>query len=158
MMKKYTLVALLALIPLSAQAEIFRCVSNGHTVFQDFPCEGAPSERVNANTINIMTAPTYQPPRPPTSQPQSSNRSNNRNHQTWTNRRNAETRSRPSLVRGMSRQRVFDVYGSPNSRSTVMRNGQACERLTWHSPRSYSGTITAIICDQKIYSVYGPHR
>jgi len=157
-MKKPALFALLVLLPLTAHAEIFRCVTNGHTVFQDFPCEGAPSERVNVNTINIMTAPTYQPPRPPTSQPQSSNRSNNRNHQTWTDRRNVETRSRPSLVRGMPRQRVFDVYGSPNSRSTVMRNGQACERLIWHSPRSYSGTITAIICNQKIYSVYGPHR
>tara|TARA_Y100000588_G_C14049240_1_gene836392 strand:- start:313 stop:783 length:471 start_codon:yes stop_codon:yes gene_type:complete len=156
-MKKPALFAFLVLLPLTAHAELFRCVSNGHTTFQDFPCEGAPSERVNANSINIISAPTYQAPRVTNTPPQQRSSSNN-TYQSWTDRRNAETRSRPRLDRGMPRQRVYDVYGSPHSRSSVMRNGHTCERLEWYNPRSYSGTYTAIVCNQKIYSVYGPHR
>ena len=155
-MKKRTLLALLVLLPLSAHAELYKCINNGHTTFQDFPCDGAPSERVSTNPINIMSAPTYQPPR--SSRPQFQSQRSSNNYQTWTERRNAETSSRPRLTRGMPRQRVFDVYGSPHARSTVMRNGHTCDRFEWHNPRSYSGTYTAVICNQRIYSVYGPHQ
>ncbi|WP_445011402.1 DUF4124 domain-containing protein [Vreelandella stevensii] len=153
--EKPALVALLVLLPLSAHAEVFRCVVNGKTTFQDFPCAGVTSERVNTNSINIISAPTYQAPKVANTRPQQRSSSNN-TYQSWTDRRNAETRSRPRLDRGMPQQRVYDVYGSPHSRSSVMRDGHTCERFIWNNPRSYSGTYTAIVCDQK-YILYMAH-
>ncbi|WP_438454909.1 DUF4124 domain-containing protein [Vreelandella venusta] len=46
-MKKAALLAFLFALPVTAHAELFKCVENGHTTFQDFPCEGGISERIN---------------------------------------------------------------------------------------------------------------
>ncbi len=56
-MKTPALMALLVLLPLTAHAEIYKCVANGHTTFQDSPCAGGHSERVNTNNLTIISAP-----------------------------------------------------------------------------------------------------
>ena len=56
-MKTPALIALLVLLPLTAQAEIYKCVANGHTTFQDSPCAGGNSETVNTNNLTIISAP-----------------------------------------------------------------------------------------------------
>ena len=56
-MKTPALIALLVLMPLAAHAEIYKCVDNGHTTFQDSPCAGGNSETVNTNNLTIISAP-----------------------------------------------------------------------------------------------------
>jgi hypothetical protein len=56
-MKTPALIALLVLLPLTANAEIYKCVANGHTTFQDSPCAGGNSETVNTNNLTIISAP-----------------------------------------------------------------------------------------------------
>jgi len=101
-MKKPALVALLVLLPLSAHAEVFRCVVNGKTTFQDFPCAGVASERVNTNNLTVL------PPAPPSSRPQTPARSVTPRHQyrvvipspdhrTTIERRNARVKERARL-------------------------------------------------------------
>ncbi len=52
-MKKTVLLAFLFILPATAHAELFKCVENGRTTFQDFPCEGGTSETVDTSTSNI---------------------------------------------------------------------------------------------------------
>lgn len=163
-MKKTSLLALLALSPLAANADIHKCITNGHTTFQDTPC--ATGEAPLSNSGTLSTLPIQAPeipslaPRAPQpsqrSQGSSSNRSNS--YQSYTDRRNAEVTTRTRPTRGMPQGRVYDTYGSPSSRSTVMRNGKTCERLVWNNPGTDSARNIAVICDRKIYSIYGPHR
>jgi len=65
-MKKTALLALLALSPLTANAEIHKCVVNGHTTFQDFPCADGNSETVDTSKLTIISPP------PPSTHPQPS--------------------------------------------------------------------------------------
>ena len=54
-MKTPALFALLVLLPFTAHAELYKCVENGHTTFQDFPCSNGDSETVD--TIEVMNTP-----------------------------------------------------------------------------------------------------
>ncbi|MBR2515587.1 MAG: DUF4124 domain-containing protein [Halomonas sp.] len=98
-MKKPTLFALLVLMPLSSHAELFRCVSNGHTTFQDFPCTDGNSETVDTSRLTIIAPP---PPRthPQPSQSVSTPRVHHiyvpyrNHHQTELERRNSRVRDR----------------------------------------------------------------
>lgn len=163
-MKKTALLALLVLSPITASADIHKCIVNGHTTYQDTPCtQGAVPL---SNTGTLSTLPSREPatrlsaPRVsrPAEQSQRSNGNRSDRYQSFSERRNAEvsTRTRPS--RGMPQNRVYETYGRPNSRSTVMRNGKTCERLVWNNLGTDSARNIAVICDQKIYSIYGPHR
>lgn len=163
-MRKTALLALLVLSPLTASADIHKCVINGHTTYQDTPCTQGAAPRSNTGTLSNLPipAPAARSSAPRISQPaQRSQRSNgNRgdSYQSFTERRNAEVTSRTRPTRGMPQSRVYDTYGRPNSRSTVMRNGKTCERLVWNNPGTDSARNIAVICDRKIYSIYGPHR
>ncbi|MFU1517900.1 DUF4124 domain-containing protein [Vreelandella alkaliphila] len=56
-MKKTALLAFLFALPVTAHAELFKCVENGHTTFQDFPCSNGNSETVDTSNITIISAP-----------------------------------------------------------------------------------------------------
>ena len=45
-----TLTSLVTLLPLTASAEIYRCKIEGRSVFQDRPCEGVKSEKIQVYT------------------------------------------------------------------------------------------------------------
>lgn len=163
-MKKTALLALLVLSPLTASADIHKCIINGHTTYQDTPCSQGAAPLSNAGTLSTLPiqAPATHSTAPSVSQPaqqsQLSNGNRSDRYQSFSERRNTEvsTRTRPS--RGMPQSSVYDTYGWPNNRSTVMRNGKTCERLVWNNPGTDSARNIAVICDRKIYSIYGPHR
>lgn len=56
-MKKTALLAFLFVLPVTAHAEIFKCVENDHTTFQDFPCVNGNSETVDTNNLTIIAPP-----------------------------------------------------------------------------------------------------
>ncbi|MBT2773721.1 DUF4124 domain-containing protein [Halomonas sp. ISL-60] len=70
-MKKAALLALLALSPLTASADIHKCVVNGHTTYQDTPCAQGETPLSDSGTFSIMPshAPEISSPAPCISQP-----------------------------------------------------------------------------------------
>ena len=163
-MKKPTLFALLVLMPLSSHAELFRCVSNGHTTFQDFPCASGNSETVDTSNLTIISAPppstrTQQPSRSVTPQPrQRSYSSSSSNYQTTTQRRNAEVqaRARGIVIPGMSENQAISVLGRPARISSYTYNGALCRRLYWDGSRPFqNGRHTVVICNGEVSSYSG---
>lgn len=164
-MKKTALLALLMLTPLTATAEIHKCIIDGHTTFQDFPCSQGAVRLTDNGTLSTLpaTPPLARSPAPtnssPAQQPQRrSYNTRNNSYQSFTERRNAEITSSMRPNRGAPQSHVYDTYGRPHTRSTVMRNGKACDRLVWKNSFSNSEKYIAIICDEKVYSFYGPYR
>lgn len=163
-MKKTALLALLVLTSPTASADIHKCVVNGHTTFQDAPCTQGGVPRSNTGTLSTLPiqVPQISSSAPRTSQPAqrslSSNGNRSNSYQSFTERRNSEVTSRTRPTRGMPQSSVYDTYGRPNNSSTVMRNGKVCDRLVWNNPGTDSARNIAVICDRKIYSIYGPYR
>tara|TARA_R110001599_G_scaffold8618_3_gene41750 strand:- start:1928 stop:2155 length:228 start_codon:yes stop_codon:yes gene_type:complete len=70
-MKKTTLFALLVLSPLTASADIHKCIINGHTAYQDTPCTQGAAPLSNTGTLSTLPipAPSARSPAPRVSQP-----------------------------------------------------------------------------------------
>lgn len=166
-MKKTALLVLLVLSPLTAIADIHKCIVNGRTSYQDTPCTQGAAPRSNTGTLSTLpipapatrsTAPRVSQPAQQYQRPNYNSRSNS--YQSSTERRNAEvsTRNRGRLMPGMPHGRAYATYGRPHSISKVMRNNQMCERLYWYNPPFNPGRHEVVICNQEIYSYNGPYR
>lgn len=157
-MKKTGLLALLFVLPVTAHAELFKCVENGHTTFQDFPCANGNSETVDTNNLTIIAPPRVttpsQPSRSATPQPrQPAYSSSSSSYQTSTQRRNAEVqaRSRGVVIPGMSENQAISVLGRPARISSYTYGGALCRRLYWDGSRPFqNGRHTAIICNGEV--------
>lgn len=158
-MKKNTFIVLLALLPLSAHAEIFRCILNGTTTFQDSPCEGVPYERVNTNNLNIVPFPQIHS-QPPITQPTTPQRPQQRantpsRYQSTIDRRNAEVkaRNRGVVIPGMTERQAISILGSPTSTSSYTYGGSLCRRLYWDGRQRFqNGRHTVMICNGEVSS------
>ncbi|QNI02021.1 DUF4124 domain-containing protein [Halomonas sp. SH5A2] len=163
-MKKRSLLVFLALLPLSAQAELYKCVTNGHTTFQDFPCESGNAEPIQPSGISIYTPPDLSPqPRESRSVTPQPNRSRNNSsassdYQSTTERRNAEVRARTRgvVIPGMSERQAISILGKPANISTRTRNGRTCRYLYWDGSRPFQdGYHRVTICGGEVSSYTG---
>ncbi|WP_447554026.1 DUF4124 domain-containing protein [Vreelandella sp. EE22] len=163
-MKKPILLAALVLLPFSAQAQLYKCVSNGHTTFQDSPCANGNSETVDTNNLTIIQAPP-QRNRPQHSQPiqqphrrQQTYSSSSSNYQTTTQRRNAEVnaRARGVVIPGMSENQAISILGNPARISSYTYGGDLCRRLYWDGRQRFqNGRHTVVICNGEVSSYAG---
>lgn len=162
-MRKRTLLALALLIPLYAHAEMFKCVANGHTTFQDSPCVNGTPEPIGNGSISI-----YTPPEPSARPERSRSRtiqptprtssSGNDTYQSTTERRNAEVRARTRgiVIPGMSERQAISILGEPSSTSTSTRSGRVCRYLRWNGSRPFQdGYHRVTICDGEVSSYSG---
>lgn len=162
-MKITALLVLLALTPFTANADIHKCVINGHTTFQDFPCTQGAAPLSNSGTLSTLPIP---PPAPRSyapnvsqqtqrSQRSSSNRSN---YQSTTERRNAEVRAaaRGVVIPGMSERQAINILGQPSSTSTRTYGGSLCRYLYWDGSRPFQdGRHSVRICNGEVSSYSG---
>ncbi|PCF96920.1 DUF4124 domain-containing protein [Vreelandella nigrificans] len=161
-MKKNIFIVLLTFLPLSAHAEIFRCVLNGTTTFQDSPCEGVPSERVNTNNLNIVPFPQIHS-QPPITQPTTPQRPQQRantpsRYQSTIDRRNAEVkaRNRGVVIPGMTERQAISILGTPSSISTHTYDGNVCRNLYWNGTNRFQrGRHSVRICNGEVSSYSG---
>ncbi|MFC7369198.1 DUF4124 domain-containing protein [Vreelandella zhaodongensis] len=159
-MKKTALLAFLFALPVTAHAELFKCVENGHTTFQDFPCANGNSETVDTNNLTIIAPPRVttpsQPARSATPQlRQPAYSSSSSSYQTSTQRRNAEVRARARgvVIPGMSENQAISVLGNPTRISSYTYGGNLCRRLYWDGRQRFqSGRHTVIICNGEVSS------
>lgn len=162
-MKKTAFLALLVLSPLTASADIHKCIANGHTTFQDFPCSQGAAPRSNTGTLSTLPipAPTTRSTAPRVYQPaqqfqRPSYNSRNNTYQSTTERRNAEVSAaaRGVVIPGMSERQAINILGQPSSISTRTYNGNLCRYLYWdgsnrfqngrrHSVKICNGEVTA---------------
>lgn len=163
-MKKTALLALLVLSPLTASADIHKCVINGHTAYQDTPCTQGAVPLSNAGTLSTLPIPTPVPrsTAPLISQPQRSQRPNynNRssNYQSTTERRNAEVRAsaRGIVLPGMSESQAINILGRPSRTSTQTYGGNLCRYLYWDgSNRFQNGRHSVRICNGEVSNYLG---
>lgn len=157
-MKKTALLALLVLSPLTASADIHKCIVNGHTSYQDTPCAQGAAPLSNAGTLSILPIPESAirsfTPRvsQPAQRPQYSR--GNRNYQSTTERRNAEVRAaaRGVVIPGMSERQAINILGQPSSISTSTYGGRLCRYLYWNgSNRFQNGRRHSVkICNGEV--------
>lgn len=162
-MKKTALLALLTLSPLTASADIHKCVVNGHTTYQDAPCAEGETPLSNAGTFSTLPIQVPDIPSPPPPQPAqrsqrpSYNSSNNR-YQSTTERRNAEVRAsaRGIVLPGMTESQAINILGKPSRTSTSTYGGSVCRYLYWDgSNRFQSGRHSVRICNGEVSSYSG---
>lgn len=162
-MKKTALLVLLVLSPFTAKADIYKCVVNGHTTFQDFPCAQGATPRANAGTVNVLPIPV--PERPPAqrnvqpvqpSQRNSYNRGNT--YQSTTQRRNAEVQAaaRGIVLPGMSERQAINILGNPSRISTRTYGSNVCRYLYWNGTNRFQrGRHSVEICNGEVSSYSG---
>lgn len=161
-MKKTALLALLMLSPLTASADIHKCVVNGHTTYQDAPCTQGEARLSNSGTLSTLPIQVLEisSPAPRNYQPvQRSQRSRgNRNYQSTTERRNAEVRAaaRGVVIPGMSERQAITILGQPSSTSTHTYSGRVCRNLYWDGSRPFQdGRHSVRICNGEVSSYSG---
>lgn len=162
-MKKYSILVLLVLLPLTAQAELYKCVANGHTTFQDFHCESGKSEQIQPSGISIYTPPALSAQSRaqsvmPRTQRSRNNSSTSSNYQSTTERRNAEVKARTNgvVIPGMSERQAISILGEPESTSTRTHSGRLCRYLFWDGSRPFQdGYHRVTICDGEVSSYSG---
>lgn len=159
MMTKIALLALLALSPLTANADIHKCIVNGHTTYQDTLCTQGAAPRSNAGTLSTlpMPAPAARSTAPRISQPAQRHHysQGNRNYQSTTERRNAEVRAaaRGVVIPGMSERQAINILGQPSSTSTHTYSGRVCRNLYWDGSRPFQdGRHSVRICNGEVSS------
>ncbi len=161
-MKKTALLALLVLSPLTASADIHKCIINGHTTYQDMPCTQGAAPLSNTGTLSTLPIPepAARSTAPRVSQPaQRSQRSrSNSNYQSTTERRNAEVRAaaRGVVIPGMSERQAINILGQPSSISTRTYGGSLCRYLYWDGSRPFQdGRHSVRICNGEVSSYSG---
>lgn len=126
--EKTALLALLVLSPLTANADIHKCIINGHTTYQDAPCARGGAPLSNSGTLSTLRIQVHEisSPAPRTSQrsprPRYNRRSNS--YQSITERRNAEVRAaRGIMIPIMSERPPINniVHPSNMSKYTYIR-------------------------------------
>lgn len=156
-MKKQTLLALALLIPFSSNADVHKCVSNGHTSYQDKPCDQGEAPLSDSGTLSTLPiqAPDLSSPAPRTSQapsrPQSSSGSNS--YQSTTERRNAEVRARTRgvVIPGMSERQAISILGEPSRISNSTIGERFCRYLYWDGSRRFQdGRHTVRVCNGEV--------
>ncbi|SFU69206.1 DUF4124 domain-containing protein [Halomonas korlensis] len=151
------LLAALLLLPLAAQAQVYRCDVDGRTIFQDSPC-GENSTRVSQDSLT-----TYQPPAAHTRPLRSRSRSNTKPQSEMAasdgltyleriNKRNniVKARGRGQLAVGMSETDTISILGYPNNYASQRLKRDECKQFRWYNPRFSSGHHYALICDGKV--------
>lgn len=158
-MKKHTLLALALLIPLSSYADVHKCVLNGHTSYQDKPCDQGEAPLSGSGTLSTLPiqVPDAYPPSPRTSQaPSRSQRSSgNNSYQSTTERRNAEVRARTRgvVIPGMSERQAISILGQPSRISTRTYGGNLCRYLYWDGSRPFQdGRHSVKVCNGEVSS------
>lgn len=159
-MKKTALLALLVLSPLTANADIHKCVVNGHTTFQDFPCAQGAAPLSGTGTVNVLPIPVPEihSPAPRVSQPaqQPRNNSNRGNtYQSTTQRRNAEVQAaaRGIVLPGMSERQAINILGNPSRISTRTYGSNVCRYLYWNGTNRFQrGRHSVEICNGEVVS------
>lgn len=161
-MNKTALLALLVLLPLMANADIHKCVVNGHTTYQDAPCAQGEAPLSNSGTLSTLPiqVPEIPSPAPRTYQPaQRSQRSRgNHDYQSTTERRNAEVRAaaRGVVIPGMSERQAINILGQPSSTSTRTYGNTICRNLYWNGSRPFQdGRHSVRICNGEVSSYSG---
>jgi len=161
-MKKTALLVLLVLSPLTANADIHKCVINGHTTYQDTPCTQGAAPLSDAGTLSTLPipAPAARSSTPRVSQPahRSQYSRSNRNYQSTTERRNAEVRAaaRGVVIPGMSERQAINILGQPSSTSTRTYGGSLCRYLYWDGSRPFQdGRHSVRICNGEVSSYDG---
>lgn len=164
-MKKHTLLALALLFPLSSNADIHKCVSNGRTSYQDTPCDQGEVPLAGSGTLSTLPiqVPEAYPLSPGTSKaPSRSQRSSGINsYQSTTERRNAEVRARTRgiVIPGMSERQAISILGEPSSTSTSTRGGRVCRYLRWDGSRPFQeGYHRVTICNGEVSSYSAQHQ
>lgn len=159
-MKKTALLALLVLSPLTANADIHKCVVNGRTAYQDTPCTQGEVTLSNNGTLSTLPIPppVTRSPAPRISQTAPRQRSSGTSYQSSTERRNAEVRaaSRGMVIPGMSEGQAINILGQPSSRSTHTYGGSLCRYLYWDGSRPFQdGRHSVRICNGEVSSYSG---
>lgn len=161
-MKKTALLALLVLSPLTASADIHKCIINGHTTYQDTPCAQGEAPLSNSGTLSTLPipAPAARSQAPRVSQPAQRSRrsSGNTNYQSTTERRNAEVRAaaRGVVIPGMSERQAINILGQPSSTSTRTYGNTICRNLYWNGSRPFQdGRHSVRICNGEVSSYSG---
>lgn len=164
-MKKTALLTLLLLSPLTANADIHKCIMNGHTTYQDTPCTRGEAPLTNSGTLSTLPiqVPEISSPAPRTSQsvqrsqrPRYNRRSNT--YQSSTERRNAEVRAaaRGIVIPGMSERQAINILGKPSRTSTRTYEGSLCRYLYWDGSRPFQdGYHSVRICNGEVSSYSG---
>ncbi|AJY52118.1 MULTISPECIES: hypothetical protein [Halomonadaceae] len=164
-MKKAALLALLVLSPLTASADVHKCIISGHTTFQDFPCSQGAAPRSNTGTLSTLPipAPATRPIASRVYQPaqqfqRPSYNSRNNTYQSSTERRNAEVSAaaRGIVLPGMTESQAIRILGQPSRRSTRTFGGNLCRYLYWDGSRPFQdGHHSVRICNGEVSSYSG---
>ncbi|GAA0623480.1 hypothetical protein GCM10009016_10450 [Halomonas beimenensis] len=155
-MIKPAFLLVVALLPLSAHAQVYKCEVGDATLYQDTPCPGAqaPITRGAITTYqapDLRDFPTLRRPDPrPSPRPSGSTSS----YQADLDARNARVRAqaRGELVPGMTKGQVLAMLGQPDSeRDHRLSSGKICEYWSWQNPRFLDRHFySAVICDGKV--------
>ncbi|WP_425485954.1 DUF4124 domain-containing protein [Halomonas campaniensis] len=172
MIRSVLLTAIL-LLPLTAEAQVYRCEVDGRTTFQDAPC-GDGTGSVRRDSLSTYQAPpSHQRPlqrsRPPRSSPQSPARAPQQQrlpnapevgYIDRADQRNNITRARARglLAIGMTEAQTIQVLGHPHNHNTQRFNNKTCKTYFWTNPRFSPGRHVATLCDGEVVRYSGPRR
>ncbi|NYS80235.1 DUF4124 domain-containing protein [Halomonas glaciei] len=62
MVRQITTFIMFSCLSSFAHAELYKCVANGHTTFQDFPCASGESSKVDTDNLTVIPPPPVRPP------------------------------------------------------------------------------------------------
>ncbi len=164
-MIKRTLLLAMALLPLSAHAQVYKCEVDGSTAYQDTPCTDG-EVFITRDTLTSLEAqahvrsdpsPARQPIRRPSSQPSqqpSSQSPSTSSYRSELEDRNARVKAgiRGEIVEGMTKGQLYMMLGEPDhERKYTRSDGMRCQYWTWSEPRFVREDIyQATICNGKV--------
>lgn len=137
------LLPVLVLLPLAAQAELFRCEKDGTTVFSDKPCSDKaeaykpkPIQVVPATKAADLAKQYDERTAKAAKERDQANEAWNKEHQEkkQTEDRIRDARVKREVVAGMSQQQVLDLMGKPQVTSHNENLGVVREGWTYKKP------------------------
>ncbi|MFG6137792.1 MULTISPECIES: hypothetical protein [unclassified Halomonas] len=139
-----------AVLPFSANAQVYKCEVEGDTRYQDRPCTGsdagsAASEVPDLDNLSTMGGDSRRPPVDLSAIVM----------EHFANPLKPHLEARASaggyLLEGMSRHKAIAILGEPNTRRVNLNSdGQGCEMLYWQHPNGTQEAHQALICESRV--------